>query len=175
MKITSLSQPCGDFEQGQRRTTAPNEIKTQRTSSARPRNDHARREWSGYLTARVMVKSARIRAMLRVQRRTPGQRVAKNHHVRRPLRRPRSFPLSQNLARCCTKQCNRVPKLRLFRARPPKSTHLLPPSISLTPTISKHPDELGLDCVKTRAGQEPELGGFLAVASEKSDSCISMV
>ena len=28
--------------------------------------------------------------------------------------------------------------------------------------MSKHPDELGLDCVKTRAGQEPELGGFLA-------------
>jgi hypothetical protein len=31
------------------------------------------------------------------------------------------------------------------------------------PTISKHPDELGLDCVKSRARQEPELGGFLAL------------
>src|SRR3989442_12593107 len=98
-----------------------------------------------------MVKSARRRAMLRVQSRTPGQRVAKNHHVWRQLRRPRSFPLSQNLARCCTKQRNRVPKLRLFRAPPPKSTHPQPPVIIFTPTISKHPDELGLDYVKTRA------------------------
>jgi hypothetical protein len=48
----------------------------------------------------------------------------------------------------------------------------LPPSTaeihaSLTPhhfpTISKHLDELGLDCVKTRATQVPELGGFLAL------------
>ena len=37
--------------------------------------------------------------MLRVQRRTPWQRVAKNHDVRRQLRRPRSVPLSQYLAR----------------------------------------------------------------------------
>jgi hypothetical protein len=90
--------------------------------------------------------------MLRVQRRPPGQRVAKNHHVRRPLRKPRSFPLSQNLARCCTKQFNRVPKLHLFLAQPLESTH--PPPPSYTPTISKHPDELGLDCVKTRARQD---------------------
>ena len=93
------------------------------TSSERPRNDHANREWSGYLTARMMVKSVLRRAMLRVQRRAPGQRVAKNHDVRRQLRRPRSFPLSQNLVRCCTKHCNRVAKLRLFHAQPPKSTH----------------------------------------------------
>jgi hypothetical protein len=39
----------------------------------------------------------------------------------------------------------------------------LPPINSLTATISKLPDELGLDCVKTRAEQEPELGGFSAV------------
>jgi hypothetical protein len=98
-------------------------------------NDHANREWSGYLTARMMVKSARRRTMLRVQRRTPGQRVAKNRHVRRQLCRPRSFPLSQNLARCCTKQCNRVPKLRLFRAPPPKSTHPQPPFTPTNPSI----------------------------------------
>jgi hypothetical protein len=98
--------------------------------------------------------------MLRVQRRTPGPWVAKNRHVRRQLRRPRSFPLSQNLARCCTKQRHLVPKLRLFRAPPPKSTH--PPNPPyITSTISKHPDELGLDCVKTRAWQEPEVGDFL--------------
>jgi hypothetical protein len=29
--------------------------------------------------------------------------------------------------------------------------------------ISKHPYELGLDCVKLRAEQEPELGSFLAL------------
>jgi hypothetical protein len=29
--------------------------------------------------------------------------------------------------------------------------------------ISKHPYELGLDCVKPRAEQEPELGSFLAL------------
>ena len=37
------------------------------------------------------------------------------------------------------------------------------PIISLTPAVSKHLDELGLDCVKTRAAQVPELGGFLAL------------
>jgi hypothetical protein len=100
--------------------------------------------------------------MLRVQRRPAGQWVAKNHHVRRPLRHPRSFPLSQNLARCCTKQFNRVPKLPLFLAQPLKSTHP-PPIISVTPTISKHPDELGLDCVKNSGRTRPELGGFLAL------------
>src|SRR3984893_3851001 len=113
------------------------------------------------LTARMMIKLARRRAMPRVQRRTPRQRVAKNHHVRRQLRRPRSFPLSQNLARCCTKQRNRVPLLRLF----PRSTaeiHHPHPHHFFTPTISQHPDELGLDCVRTRAWQEPELGDFLA-------------
>jgi addiction module HigA family antidote len=83
------------------------------------------------LTARMMIKLARRRAMPRVQRRTPRQRVAKNHHVRRQLRRPRSFPLSQNLARCCTKQRNRVPLLRLFPAPPLKS--IIP-----TPIISLH-------------------------------------
>ena len=94
------------------------------------------REQSSYPTTRIMVKSARRRAMLRVQRRTPGQWVAKNHYVRRQLRRPRSFPLSQNFARCCTKHCNRVPKLHLFRARP-KSTHPWTPINSLTPAIPK--------------------------------------
>src|SRR6202011_6090918 len=92
---------------------------------------------------------------------TPGQRVAKNHHVRRQLCRPCSFPLSQNLAWRCTKQCNPVPNVRLFRAPPPKSTH---PQLSrsfLYPSVfSKHPNKLGLVCVKTRAEQEPELGIF---------------
>ena len=125
--------------------------KYMKASSARPRDEH--QTGSGRVTQpRIMVKSARRRAMLRVQRRTPGQRVAKNHHVRRQLRRPRSFPLSQNFARCCTKHCNRVPKLHLFRARP-KSTHPWTPINSLTPTIPKNPGELRLDCVKTGASQ----------------------
>jgi hypothetical protein len=44
-----------------------------------------------------------------------------------------------------------------------RNARIPPPINSLTATISKLPDELGLDCVKTRAEQEPELGGFLAV------------
>jgi hypothetical protein len=75
------------------------------------------------IARRTKLRSVRRRAVLCVQCRTPGQRVAKNHHVRRQLCRPCSFPLSQNLAWCCTKQCNRVPNVPLFRARPPKSTH----------------------------------------------------
>src|SRR6202048_4901641 len=110
---------------------------------------------------RTKLESVRRRAVLRVQCRTPGQRVAKNHHVRRQLCRPCSFPLSQNLAWRCTKQCNPVPNVRLFRAPPPKSTH---PQLSrsfLYPSVfSKHPNEMGLVCVKTRAEQEPELGIF---------------
>src|ERR1700716_3283474 len=94
---------------------------------------------------RTKLESVRRRAVLRVQCRTPGQRVAKNHHVRRQLCRPCSFPLSQNLAWRCTKQCNPVPNVRLFRAPPPKSTH---PQLSrsfLYPSVfSKHPNELGL-------------------------------
>jgi hypothetical protein len=110
----------------------------------------------------MMIRSVPRGAMLRVQCRTPGQRVAKNHHVRRQLCCPRSFPLSQNLARCCTKHCNRVPRLHLFHAAPPKSTHRQSPH-SFAPNISNHPDELGLHCVKPRAEQEPELGRFLAL------------
>jgi hypothetical protein len=106
----------------------------------------------------------------RVQRRTPGERVAKNHHVRRQFRRPRGFPLGQNLTRCCT-QHNRVPKFRLFRAPPPESTHSCPPSFCLVlfpsvpmfSPISKRPDQLRLDCVRIQAGQEPERGDFLAL------------
>ena len=93
------------------------------------------RERSDHPTTRVMVKSVRRRAMLRVQRRTPGQRVAKNRHVRRQLRRPRSFPLSQDLVRCRTKHCNRASKLHLFRAPFPKSTHARPPSILYPPLL----------------------------------------
>ena len=56
--------------------------------------------------------------------------------------------------------CGQAPSL----PRPTAEIHAsLTPIISLTPAISKHPDELGLDCVKTRAGQVPELGGFLAL------------
>jgi hypothetical protein len=47
----------------------------------------------------------------------------------------------------------------------PRSTaeiHHPHPHHFLTPTISQHPNELGLDCVRTRAWQEPELGDFLA-------------
>ena len=120
----------------------------------------------------VGLKSVRRRAVLRVQCRTPGQRVAKNHHVRRQLCRPCSFPLSQNLAWRCTKQCNPVPNVRLFRAPPPKSTH---PQLSrsfLYPSVfSKHPNELGLVCVKTRAEQEPELGIFGAAGGHAT--CIT--
>ena len=83
--------------------------------------------------------------MLRVQCRTPGQRVAKNHHVRRQLGRPCSFPLSRNLAWRCTKQCNPVPNVRLY----PRSTaeiHASPtlPIILYPSVFSKHPNELGL-------------------------------
>jgi len=47
----------------------------------------------------------------------------------------------------------------------PRSTveiHASPtlPIISLPKRISKHPNEMGLVCVKTRAEQEPELGIF---------------
>ena len=63
----------------------------------------------------------------------------------------------------CTKQCNPVPNVRLFRAPPSKSTH---PQLSrsfLYPSVfSKHPNEMGLVCVKTRVEQEPELGIFCA-------------
>src|ERR1700731_2024436 len=34
--------------------------------------------------------------------------------------------------------------------------------ILFAPTISKHPDELRLDCVKIQAAEEPKLDGFLA-------------
>jgi hypothetical protein len=44
------------------------------------------------LRTRTKLKAVRRRAVLRVQCRTPGQRVAKNHHVRRQLCRPCSFP-----------------------------------------------------------------------------------
>ena len=43
-----------------------------------------------------------------------------------------------------------------------RNARIRSPINSLTPTICKHPDEMGLDCVETRAGQEPELGDFLA-------------
>ena len=72
-----------------------------------------------------------------------------------------AFRSAKNFGRCRTKHRDRVPKLRLFPAPPLKYTHLHPHHF-FTPTISKHPDELGLDCVKTRAWQEPELGDFLA-------------
>ena len=134
--------------------------KYMKASSARPRDEH--QTGSGRVTQpRIMVKSARRRAMLRVQRRTAGQRVAKNHYVRRQLRRPRSFPLSQNFARCCTKHCNRVPKLHLFRARP-KSTHPWTPINSLTPTIPKESWGIAARLCENRGQPRSERGGCLA-------------
>jgi hypothetical protein len=56
----------------------------------------------------------------------------------------------------------------------PRSTaeiHASPilPIISLPKRISKHPNEMGLVCVKTRAEQEPELGIFGADHARTED------
>ena len=92
------------------------------TPFAWPQDDRAKRKRLSPNRA-CNETSVRRLATLRVQRRTPGQRVAKNCHVRRQLRRPHSFPLSQDFGRCCTKQRNRVPKLRRFHAPPLRSAH----------------------------------------------------
>jgi len=108
-------------------------------------------------------KSVQRFATLRVESGTPGERVPKDYHVRRQLRAPRGFPFSPYLVRCRTKQRNRVPKLGRLHAPPLKSSHPQIPIIPL-PTISKHPDELGLDCAKTQAGGEQKLDRFWAHA-----------
>lgn len=108
-----------------------------------------------------MSGSAQRRTVPRVQRRTPWERVAKNHHVRRQLRRPRGVPLSQNLARCCTHQHNRAPNFRLFGV----PSHRCPPLVE--PLFSQHSGQLRLDCVKIQAGQEPERGHFLTPPEER--------
>ena len=107
-------------------------------------------------------KSVRRFATLRVESRTPGERVPKDCHVRRQLRAPRGFPFSPYLVRCRTKQRTRVPKLRRLHAPPLKSGHAQSPSSHYQ--ISKHPDELGLDCAKTQAEGEQKLDRFWAHA-----------
>ena len=107
-------------------------------------------------------KSVRRFATLRVESGTPGERVPKDCHVRRPLRAPRGFPFSPYLVRCRTKQRTRVPKLGRLHAPPLKSGHAQSPSSHYQ--ISKHPDELGLDCAKTQARGEQKLDRFWAHA-----------
>ena len=62
-----------------------------------------------------------------VQRRPSGQRVAKDHHVRRQLARQSSVTLGQNISRCLPEQCDRVSWLCLFRTPSPKCNHHHPP------------------------------------------------
>ena len=103
------------------------------------------------------VKSApRERAKLRVQHQPPGQWVTKNHHVRRPLRHPRSFPTQlkpRPVLHETVQSCAQAPSLPCSTAEIYASPT---PIISVTPTISKHPDELGLEYVKTRNHTGPE-------------------
>jgi hypothetical protein len=105
--------------------------------------------------------SVRRLATLRVQRRTPGQRVAKNCHVRRQLRRPHSFPRLRPVLHETAQSCAQAPSLPRSTAEIRAS---LTPIIFITPTVSKYSDELGLDCVKTGAGEEQKTGWFFGAS-----------